>query len=313
VRIGYVIKKAGVADGIIYVDILNGFELEELHDVLVTTVANRDFLSYDSSTTVWRNRQLFDSTAPAALGVSATAGVSITAARVDHVHARPTLDQLDIASAAQGDILYRSATSWARLPAATAGYILQTNGASANPSWAQNTGGSGAPTDAEYIVASANGSLSAERVLGNSTSVTVNFATGGQVSLERAALTGDVTASQNSNATTIANDAVSNAKLANMVASTITATSSIAAARAGSGSRLRSRATCSRRRGKARIRFGSRRRAAVAALLRTQSISSPALTERYPRSASSRTLRRSRSTWRRAGSSRWSGQRSQAT
>jgi hypothetical protein len=223
VRIGYVIKKAGVADGIIYVDILNGFELEELHDVLVTTVANRDFLSYDSSTTVWRNRQLFDSTAPAALGVSATAGVSITAARVDHVHARPTLDQLDISGAAQGDILYRSATSWARLPAATAGYILQTNGAAANPSWAQNTGGSGAPTDAEYIVASANGSLSAERVISNSTSVTVNFATGGQVSLERAALTGDVTASQNSNATTIANDAVSNAKLANMVASTIKA------------------------------------------------------------------------------------------
>ena len=223
VRIGYVIKKAGTADGIIYVDILNGFELEELHDVLVTTVANRDFLSYDSSTTVWRNRQLFDSTAPAALGASATAGVSITAARVDHVHARPTFDQLDIASAAQGDILYRSATSWARLPAATAGYILQTNGAAANPGWVQNTGGSGAPTDAEYIVASANGSLSAERVISNSTSVTVNFATGGQVSLERAALTGDVTASQNSNATTIANDAVSNAKLANMVASTIKA------------------------------------------------------------------------------------------
>ena len=213
VRIGYVIKKAGVADGIIYVDILNGFELEELHDVLVTTVANRDFLSYDSSTTVWRNRQLFDSTAPAALGASATAGVSITAARVDHVHARPTLDQLDISGAAQGDILYRSATSWARLPAATAGYILQTNGAAANPGWVQNTGGSGAPTDAEYIVASANGSLSAERVISNSTSVTVNFATGGQVSLERAALTGDVTASQNSNATTIANGVVSTAKL----------------------------------------------------------------------------------------------------
>jgi len=213
VRIGYVIKKAGVADGIIYVDILNGFELDELHDVLVTTVANRDFLSYDSSTTVWRNRQLFDSTAPAALGASATAGVSITAARVDHVHARPTLDQLDISGAAQGDILYRSATSWSRLPAATAGYILQTNGSGANPGWVQNTGGSGAPTDAEYIVGSSNGTLSAERVLSNSTSVTVNFATGGQVSFERAALTGDVTASQNSNATTIAAGAVNTSKL----------------------------------------------------------------------------------------------------
>jgi hypothetical protein len=39
--------------------------------------------------------------------------------------------------------------------------------------------------------------------------------------LERAALTGDVTASQNSNATTIANDAVTNAKMANMAAARV--------------------------------------------------------------------------------------------
>lgn len=221
VRIGYVVKKAGVADGIIFVDVQNGLELEELHDVAITAVQNNDIIAYNASTTVWRNRQLFDSTAPAALAVSATAGVSVTAARVDHVHARPTFDQLTISGEAQGDILYRSATSWARLPAATAGYILQTNGSGANPSWAQNTGGSGAPTDAEYIVGSANGSLSNERVLGNSTSITANFGTSGQVTLERAALTGDVTASQNSNSTTIANDAVSNAKLANVATSTI--------------------------------------------------------------------------------------------
>jgi hypothetical protein len=147
VRIGYVIKKAGTADGIIYVDILNGFELEELHDVLVTTVANRDFLSYDSSTTVWRNRQLFDSTAPAALGVSATPGVSITAARVDHVHARPTLDQLDIASATYGDILYRDSTSWARLPAGTSGHFLKTQGAGAAPTWATVSASGGGSTN----------------------------------------------------------------------------------------------------------------------------------------------------------------------
>lgn len=40
---------------------------------------------------------------------------------------------------------------------------------------------------------------------------------------QRAALTGDVTASQNSNATTIANDVVTNAKLANMASGTIKA------------------------------------------------------------------------------------------
>jgi len=39
VRVGYVIKKAGIADGIIYVDPLNGFELDELHDVRITTPA----------------------------------------------------------------------------------------------------------------------------------------------------------------------------------------------------------------------------------------------------------------------------------
>jgi hypothetical protein len=52
--------------------------------------------------------------------------------------------------------------------------------------------------------------------LTNSTTVSWNTSTGGTLSVERAALTGDVTAGANSNATTIANDAVSNAKLANV-------------------------------------------------------------------------------------------------
>lgn len=135
VRIGYVVKKAGVADGIIFVDVQNGLELEELHDVAITAVQNNDIIAYNASTTVWRNRQLFDSTAPAALAASATAGVSVTAARVDHVHARPTFDELTIASATFGDILYRDSVSWARLPAGTSGNFLRTQGAGASPTW----------------------------------------------------------------------------------------------------------------------------------------------------------------------------------
>jgi len=135
VRIGYVVKKAGVADGIIFVDVQNGLELEELHDVAITAVQNNDIIAYNASTTVWRNRQLFDSTVPAALAASATAGVSATAARVDHVHARPTFDELTIASATFGDILYRDSVSWARLPAGTSGNFLRTQGAGASPTW----------------------------------------------------------------------------------------------------------------------------------------------------------------------------------
>lgn len=55
VRIGYVIKKAGANDGIIYVDPLNGFELGELHDVYTSSVTNNDFLVYDGTDGRWEN------------------------------------------------------------------------------------------------------------------------------------------------------------------------------------------------------------------------------------------------------------------
>lgn len=75
-----------------------------------------------------------------------------------------------------------------------------------------------APSSAEFVTTAANGTLSAERVTTNSTSNTWNTGTPGQIAVERAALTGDVTASANSNTTTIANDAVTYAKMQNVSA-----------------------------------------------------------------------------------------------
>ncbi len=46
-----------------------------------------------------------------------------------------------ISSAARGDILYRNAAVWTRLPAGTSGQVLQTNGAGADPSWVTASGG----------------------------------------------------------------------------------------------------------------------------------------------------------------------------
>ena len=48
---------------------------------------------------------------------------------------------IDLASAAQGDVLYHNGTSYVRLAAGTSGQVLQTQGAGANPVWAADAKG----------------------------------------------------------------------------------------------------------------------------------------------------------------------------
>ena len=43
---------------------------------------------------------------------------------------------IDLASAAQGDVLYHNGTSYVRLAPGTSGQVLTSGGAGANPSWA---------------------------------------------------------------------------------------------------------------------------------------------------------------------------------
>lgn len=97
----------------------------------------------------------------------------------------------------------------------TLGTNLSITGTTLN---AAGGGGGGAPTTAEYLVKTADATLSAERVVGDSTSITANWATAGNVTFERAALSGDVTASANSNSVTINNQAVTYAKIQNVSA-----------------------------------------------------------------------------------------------
>lgn len=90
----------------------------------------------------------------------------------------------------------------------------------------------GGATDAsEYALIAADPALPNSRVLTSSTSNTISTAVAGQVQIQSAALTGDVTAAANSNATTIANGAVTDAKMANMPPNSVkTNNSSIPAA-----------------------------------------------------------------------------------
>lgn len=71
--------------------------------------------------------------------------------------------------------------------------------------------GGGAPTTADYLVKTADAGLSAERVVTDTTSIVLDWSTAGQAKFTRAALTGHVTASANSNATTIASGVVTEA------------------------------------------------------------------------------------------------------
>lgn len=58
VRVGFLAKKAGGGAGSIFVNIQNYQELDELSDVLVSGQAEKDLLSWDATTGVWRNRTI---------------------------------------------------------------------------------------------------------------------------------------------------------------------------------------------------------------------------------------------------------------
>ena len=57
VFIGFV-TRSHPTDGTIEIKIQNGFELEELHNVLITSVSNNQVLAYESSSSLWKNKTL---------------------------------------------------------------------------------------------------------------------------------------------------------------------------------------------------------------------------------------------------------------
>jgi hypothetical protein len=83
-----VVKRVQSNNGSVYVHVQNGFELEELHNVSITSPANNNVLAYDSATSLWKNE------------TAAQAGLSV----VGHVHsgADITSGALDIARGGTG-------------------------------------------------------------------------------------------------------------------------------------------------------------------------------------------------------------------
>jgi len=55
-----IVTRVSATVGEIFVSIQNGFELQEIHNVLINGLANEDFLQYETSSLLWKNKPLTD-------------------------------------------------------------------------------------------------------------------------------------------------------------------------------------------------------------------------------------------------------------
>lgn len=62
--------RSHATQGVIFVKVQNGFELDEIHDVAIGTLANNNLLAYEASTSLWKNKTF------AELGLSSGTGTA---------------------------------------------------------------------------------------------------------------------------------------------------------------------------------------------------------------------------------------------
>ena len=67
-----VVERANVGNGLIYVKPQNGVELDELHDVRITSVANNEIIRYNSSLGYWENKSIITTLGYTPLNVTDT-------------------------------------------------------------------------------------------------------------------------------------------------------------------------------------------------------------------------------------------------
>jgi hypothetical protein len=157
VTLGWVIK-VNASSGEIFININNGWELDELHNVLITSPASGNTLIYDATANVWKNANI-----TAGTGVSVTNGAgTITLANTGVTSITGTANQIT-ASASTGGITLS-------LPSTI---NVNTSGTAANVTGtvAIANGGSGATTAQAAMNAFAGAVTSGSYLRGNGTNV----------------------------------------------------------------------------------------------------------------------------------------------
>jgi len=91
------------------------------------------------------------------------------------------LDQIAALTPTKGNILVGDGSSWVSVAIGTDGHLLTADSTqTAGLKWAAGSGGGGAPTTVDYLVRTADAGLSAERVVTDTSTISWNWATGGQ-------------------------------------------------------------------------------------------------------------------------------------
>lgn len=89
VFLGWVVEANNGSAGRIYVKVINGQELNELHDVLISGVDDNHFLVYDNATSLWKNESPATARTSLGLGTAATSNTGDFAA-ASHTHGNIT-------------------------------------------------------------------------------------------------------------------------------------------------------------------------------------------------------------------------------
>ena len=108
VVIGYV-EYAHANNGKIYVKVMNGWELNELHNVSITSVANNEALIYESATSLWKNKSI--ATALGYTPANAATTLTINGVTYDLSTSRTFTVGSVTGSGASGQVAYWTGTS----------------------------------------------------------------------------------------------------------------------------------------------------------------------------------------------------------
>ena len=172
VFVGYSIKQSA-GNGRIFVKPQNGYELDELHDVLITSPANNEVLTYESASGLWKNKTNPQGT------VTSVAGTSPV---VSSGGATPTISLASSYGDTQNPYASKSANAVLAAPNGTAGVpSFRALVAADIPTLNQNT--TGTASNVTGTVAVANGGTGqtsytdGQILIGNSTGNTLSKAT----------------------------------------------------------------------------------------------------------------------------------------